>query len=247
MSPITFPNSNIPGNFPIDGSNGAGSPDGPSKAGGQQPPVVPPETNGKEKVGDRGFTPDAPGGNVDMSALRGMFVATLSPGAVLAALCVKEAAKQNEQNTTELFKRSEAVQKTMMDQAKKIEDAAFDKMCLAIAGAVASAAMSIGGSVVAAKGVGMQGDQLAANRAKTEAIQGSGQSISGIFNAIGGFVESKAQAEVKRMDAKIEQNRTVMEALKNSMQAQRDLMSKSLEFMSSMQANMNQTMGRIMG
>jgi len=31
------------------------------------------------------------------------------------------------------------------------------------------------------------------------------------------------------------------------MQAQRDLISKSLEFMNSMQSNINQTMSRIMG
>lgn len=243
MSGVNFPTTNAStGNY-IEGAGDAGS---PRKAGGlPQDPVVPDAPEGKGDVSDRGFMPDAAGANVDMTALSGMMVATLSPGALLAALCVKEAAKQNEQNTTELLKRNESVQKDIMLQAKKIEDAAYDKMALAITGAVVSATASIAAAKITVSGG--SGDALTVAKAKGEATSQFGSSLGGIFNAIGGYVESKAQAENKRLDADIEQHRTIMEVLRNSMQAQRDLISKSLEFMNSMQSNINQTMSRIMG
>ena len=244
MSGVNFPTGNVPVGNPY--MNGAEGVDPGMKAGGpQQNPTVPAEPGGKDDVSNRGFTPDAPSANVDMSALSGMMVATLSPGAMLAALCVQEAAKQNEQNTTELLKRNECVQKDIMKQADNIEDAALDKMALAITGALASAAMSAAGTIVTVRGG--TGDALTVAKSKGDAITSSGNSLNSIFNAIGGYVESKAQAENKRLDADIEQHRTMMETLRNSMQAQRDLISKSLEFMNSMQSNMNQTMSRIMG
>ncbi len=244
MSGVNFPTTNAPaGSQYIEGAGDAGS---PKKAGGlPQNPVVPGEAGGKDDVSNRGFMPDAPGANADMSALSGLMVATLSPGAMLAALCVKEAAKQNEQNTTELLKRNEAVIADINKQADKIKDAAFDKMALAITGAVVSATASVAGARTTIKGG--TGDALTVAKAKGEAISQIGGSLGGIFNAIGGYVESKAQAENKRLDADIEQNRTMMETIRNSMQAQRDLISKSLEFMNSMQSNINQTMSRIMG
>lgn len=244
MSDINFPAVNAPsGNGYVDGVGGAGVPRRSGSA--QSSPSVPdaPETKGGDI--SRGFVPDAPRGNVDMSALSGMMVATLSPGAMLAALCVTEAAKQNEQNTTELLKRNEAVIADINKQAEKIKDAAYDKMALAITGAVVSATASIAGARTTIKGG--SGDALTVAKAKGDAISQFGGSLSGIFNAIGGYVESKAQAENKRLDADIEQHRTIMETLRNSMQAQRDLIGKSLEFMNSMQSNMNQTMSRIMG
>ena len=215
------------------------------KTPGLQKDIMPEEASGRDGVSNRGFTPDACRTDADMSALRGLMVATLSPGAMLAALCVEEAAKQNEQSTAELLKRNDAIQADINSQADKIEKAAMQQMALAITGAVVSAGMSIAGAVVTCRGGG--GDALTIAKAKGDAIASSGNSISGIFNAVGGYLESKAQAENKRLDADIEQHRTVIETLKNSMQAQRDLIAKSLEFMNSMQSSMNQTMSRIMG
>ncbi len=247
MSGVNFPTSPTSTDSTyMNGTSEAGVPTPnrkPVGTDGTQP--TPPEPKNNAGVADRGFVPDAPKANADMSALSGMMVATLSPGALLAALCVKEAAKQNEQNTTELLKRNEAVIADINKQAQKIEDAAYDKMALAITGAVVSATASIAGAVVTVRGG--TGDALTVAKSKGEAISTSGNSISGILNAVGSYVESKAQAENKRLDADIEQQRTMMETIRNSMQAQRDLISKSLEFMNSMQSNMNQTMSRIMG
>ena len=54
-------------------------------------------------------------------------------------------------------------------------------------------------------------------------------------------------AEAKRLEAQQEQIRTMMEQTKQTNEALKDLVSKSLDFMSSMQANMNQTRTRILG
>lgn len=54
-------------------------------------------------------------------------------------------------------------------------------------------------------------------------------------------------AEAKRLEAQQEQIRTMMEQTKQTNEALKDLVSKSLDFMSSMQANMNQTRTKILG
>ena len=50
-----------------------------------------------------------------------------------------------------------------------------------------------------------------------------------------------------RAEAQQEQIRTMMEQTKQTNEALKDLVSKSLDFMSSMQANMNQTRTKILG
>ena len=235
------PVSNAPSNTPY--VDGAGDVVTPRKNDGVSPDTVMPEApGGKDDVKDRGFVPDAPKANTDMAPLRGMLCATLSPGAMMAALCIKEAAKMNEQNTADLMARNELVQQHMEEQAKKIEEAALTKMVLTIAGAC----ISIVGSAASA-GVSLKYGDSNTTKAISDAIANCGQNVGKCFEAGGGYVESMAQAENKRLDATIEQHRTMMEAYRNSMTAQRDLISKSLDFMNSMQSNMNQTMARIMG
>ena len=228
-------------------TGGTEGPSGPAGAPRNDPPADPavPEAPGNREMGNRGFVPDASKGNVDMADLKGLMVGTLSPGAMLAALCVKDAAQQNELNTKELMENATAVQKDIMNQAKKIEDGAYKQMCFAIAGAVASAVGSVASAKVTVSGGA--GDALIVSKAKGDAVGTIGGSIGSSLNAIGQYLNSKEQAEVKKLDAAIEQRRTMMESVKTTMQAQRDLISKSIEFMSSMQANMNQTMSRILG
>ena len=63
----------------------------------------------------------------------------------------------------------------------------------------------------------------------------------------GEFGQSMQSAEAKRLEAQQEQIRTMMEQTKQTNEALKDLVSKSLDFMSSMQANMNQTRTKILG
>lgn len=208
--------------------------------------LIPENLQGKGNDVSRGFVPDPPrNANVDPAALQGLMVATLSPGALLAALCVKDAAQQNELNTKELMENAKAVQKDMIQQADNIKSGALKQMIFSIVGSVASAAGSAAGAYVTSKAPG--GDALTRANAKAGAISTAGGSLGSTLNAIGTYLNAREQADNKKLDAAIEQRHTMMEALKTSMQAQRDLISKSLEFMSSMQANMNQTMSRIMG
>ena len=202
----------------------------------------------KADVKDRGFVPDSASPNVDMNALKGMMCASYSPGAMLAALCIKDAAQQYEQNVGEVFKRSQAIQKDIMKQADNIERGALKQMIFQIAGAVASASASIAAGVKVGK-LNAGADNLTVKQAMTNAemTMQIGKSADQTLNAIGSYLNAREQADNKRLDAAIEQSRTAMEAIKNSMQAQRDLMSKSIEFMSSMQASMNQSMAKILG
>ncbi len=240
MSQINL-HANAPSNNTyVDGAGDAGAPKKPGDI--RQDPVMPEAPGGKGNVNDRGFVPDAPKANTDMTPLRGMLCATLSPGAMMAALCIKEAAKMNEQNTADLMARNALVQQHMEEQAKKIEEAAMEKMILTIAGAC----MSMIGSVAGAKYSLSNGDSNT-TKAVSDAIANCGASVGRTFEAGGAYAESMAQAANKRLDASIEQHRTMMEAYRNSMTAQRDLINKSLDFMNSMQSNMNQTMSRIMG
>ena len=242
MSPVNFPTvSNAPSNSPyVGGPEDAGA---PKKNDGVSPDTVMPESaGGKDDVKDRGFVPDTPKANTDMVPLRGMLCATLSPGAMMAALCIKEAAKMNEQNTADLMARNELIQQHMEKQAKEIEEAAMTKMILTIAGAC----MSILGSAASAA-YSVKFGEGDVTKAVSNAIATTGQSLGHITEAVGTYYESKAQATNKRLDASIEQHRTMMEAYRNSMTAQRDLINKSVDFMNSMQSNMNQTMARIMG
>ena len=212
----------------IKGSHSSPLPEAPEKSGSPS---------------DLGVMPDAPSGDMNVQALGG-FVASLSPGAVLAALCVKEAAKQNEENVTELMKRSESVQENMRKQADNIESGAKMQMIMNIVGASASALGSIAGTVVGVRGTG---DALKINQTKGQGISQVGSSIGSILSAVGTYLNAEQEAENKRLEAENSMNNTAMETIRTSMQAQRDLINQSIEFMNSMQASRNQTLNRILG
>ena len=72
-------------------------------------------------------------------------------------------------------------------------------------------------------------------------------SVGSMFTAGGEFGQSMRSAEAKRLEAQQEQIRTMMEQTKQTNEALKDLVSKSLDFMNSMQANMNQTRTKILG
>lgn len=204
-------------------------------------PNLPEEPNDKKDV--RRFAPDAPKNNVDMSALQGM-VASMSPGAMIAALLVQEAAEQNQQNVEELMTRGTAVQEKMLKQAEHIEDGAYKQMCFAITGAVVSAAGSVVGTAVGVRGTG---DALKVNQMKGQAISQIGGNLGSILNTLGTYYNTLEQAKIKKLDASIEMDHTAMELLKSSMQAQRDLIHQSIEFINTMQASRNQALNRILG
>lgn len=120
--------------------------------------------------------------------------------------------------------------------------------------------MAAGGASlgVAAAGVGRSSsgglDMRAGNAADGQLTAAVAQSFNtmlssagSMFTAGGEFGQSMQSAEAKRLEAQQEQIRTMMEQTKQTNEALKDLVSKSLDFMSSMQANMNQTRTKILG
>ena len=74
-----------------------------------------------------------------------------------------------------------------------------------------------------------------------------GSGIAGIINAGGEYAQSLRQAEAKEIEAEQENLRTAQELLKQHNEALRDVIARALDFMNSMQANMNQTRAKILG
>ncbi|MBQ7738713.1 MAG: hypothetical protein IJT59_03560 [Desulfovibrionaceae bacterium] len=191
--------------------------------------------------------PDVPPSeNVDFSSLPKM-VGTLSPGAAFAALCIKEALAQNEQNQKQLLAQGEAVAKEMNDQADNISRGALKQMLASIAAGVFTAVGSAVASVKTLKlDANVSTNEFTQLMVPANNWQTAGKSLAEGSNSIGAYLNAREQADNKRLDAQIEWQRTAMENLKTSMQAQRDLVNKAIDFMNSMQANMNQTRTKIL-
>ncbi|MCR5814069.1 MAG: hypothetical protein K6G15_06220 [Desulfovibrio sp.] len=244
MSGINGLSSTPENNYGLTIESGQTDPITKGSRGKLENPGLPSELGQNDpSVSNRGFVPDAPSGNVDMSSLSG-FVASLSPGAMLAAVLVQDAAQQNQENVTELMKRSQSVQKSMIQQADNIKDAARDQLILTCFGAGVSMLGSAIGTFVGVRGTG---DVFKANQMRGQCISQVTANAGSILSSIGTYLNAKAQAENKILDSSIEQQHTTMEIIKNSMQQQRDLISKSIEFINTMQASRNQTLSRIMG
>lgn len=207
--------------------------------------ILPPDE--EKKTGDNAQVPDpAPNGGANVGDLKGL-CATLSPGAWLAILCVKEASQELEEGTKEILAKSEHIQTKLHEEASNIMKGAVAQLICTVAVSTASIAMS---SVSAAKSWklgGLEGGQLAAAKATPDLLNNISGATNKIGDSVGGLVNSIYQAKNKDVEATIEQARAMEESIKNHMQAQKELASKCLEFYSAMQANMNTTRAKIMG
>ncbi|MBQ9536462.1 MAG: hypothetical protein IJU79_01580 [Desulfovibrionaceae bacterium] len=204
----------------------------------------------KIKSGDKSNNisePDQPPANVNMQSLQNWIVATPSPGCALAAIMVKEAAQQNEQNQQGIMQQTEAVQKNIMEQADNIHSAAVKQLVGTLVGVAANSICATISSFQTLK-VDANVSQNAFQQAmvKPNAVAQGGRLADQTFNALGNYLSARDQADNKRLDAAIEGHRSIQESLRNSQQMQRDLMSKSLDFINSMQANTNQTRAKIL-
>lgn len=211
---------------------------------GQQGEILPPDKD--KKIGDGTHVPDEAPNTGNISALKGL-CATLSPGAWLAILCVKEAANELEQGTKDILTRSEHIQQKLKEEASNIIKGAVAQLVCTVLSSAASIALS---SVAGAKSMKLgelEGGALEAAKAVPSILNAISQGSSQIGLAVGGFVSSIYQAKNKEVESSIEQERTMEEAIRNHMQAQRELSSRCLDFYNTMQANINQTRARIMG
>lgn len=195
-----------------------------------------------------------------------------SPGSLVTALLIKNAAEQREQNAKVRQTEVDAVAKSMKQEAKMMKDMAVAQLVLGIASGVVSIAAGVvqfGGSV---KALSMQpqqvtGDGLSkAQKSFAEgasknllgsqlmtantATQGMSQSISGagaILNAYSQFVGTSGQSSFKSMEADQEQMRATREKTDSLDKALQELIQKLLAALDSVQQGQNQARARILG
>ena len=161
------------------------------------------------------------------------------------------AAEQRRTNRSIIQAQGLQIVDLMEQQADKIETGAIQKFACAVTGAVVNMAAGAASLGVAAAGVSRSSDgglnMRAGNAADGQLTAAVAQSFNSMFTAGGEFGQSMRSAEAKRLEAEQEQIRTMMEQTKQTNEALKDLVSKSLDFMNSMQANMNQTRTKILG
>ena len=187
------------------------------------------------------------------------WVALPSPAAMFASVILLDAAEQRRTNRSIIQAQGMQIAGLMMDQADKIEKGAMQKFACAVAGAVVHMAAGGASIGVAAAGVGRSSTTgrlnfMAGKAADAQLTAAVAQSFSTMISSTGSvitsggeFAEGLRNAEAKRLEAQQEQIRTMMEQTKQTNEALKDLISKSLDFMNSMQANMNQTRTKILG
>jgi len=168
------------------------------------------------------------------------WVALPSPAAMFASVILKDAAEQRRTNRSIIQAQGLQIVDLMEQQADKIETGAIQKFACAVTGAVVNMAAGAASLGVAAAGVSRSSDGGLNMRAGNAADGQLTAAVAQSFNTM-------LSAEAKRLEAEQEQIRTMMEQTKQTNEALKDLVSKSLDFMNSMQANMNQTRTKILG
>ena len=173
-----------------------------------------------------------------------------SPGAMFASIILQDAAEQRRTNRSIIQSQGMQIVDLMEQQADKIEQGAMQKFACAVAGAVVNMAAGAASIGVASAGVniGENGLNWKAGGGADSTLTGQmAQAVSTIISAGGDYAQGLRSAEGKRLEAEQEQIRTMMEQTKQTNDALKELIAKSLDFMSSMQANMNQTRTKILG
>lgn len=180
-----------------------------------------------------------------------------SPGAMFASVILQDAAEQRRTNRSVIQAQGTQIVGLMEEQADKIEKGAMQKFACAVAGAVVNMVAGAASIGVASAGVktgenglnwkaGSQADSTLTGQ-MAQAVSTLISSGGSIISAGGDYAQGIQSAEAKRLEAQQEQIRTMMEQTKQTNDALKDLIAKSLDFMSSMQANMNQTRTKILG
>lgn len=208
--------------------------------------------------------------NVNTLAPLGIWIGMPSPGALVASLIVTDSAEQRAQNKETIRSQGEAIAESMMKQAGEMRKAAALQFGMAIASSatqIASGAAAIGmltaGSVKVTQtssstttvngvsnttittGTGTKVDAQLLS-AKVNAFTSIMGGVSSALQAGGQFGASMYQAGIKEMEADQESTRAMRDALRAHNDAINELISKSLDFMNTMQQQTNQTTSRIL-
>ncbi len=165
-----------------------------------------------------------------------------APGAVVMALITEISAQQREQNKQQMWAQTEAVVKSMHDQADKMRTMAGIQLALGLTSAGVNVAAGVVQGRIATKSTG--GDMATSARAT-----GAGKAIGGGAEALGAinqFVGSMYQAEFKEMEADQEKMRAMRESLKDLSDGLKELIQKSLSSQENIQQGKNQATTRIL-
>ena len=174
-------------------------------------------------------------------------LASASPCALMAALLIQDSAQAHRENRDRIYEEGMNIASKMEEEADKLEKGAMQKFACAVTANVVNMGFAIGSGAISL-GVGKTStltNETRASLAQANTTLGGG--IAGIINAGGDYAQSMRQAEAKKIEADTERLRTEQELLKQHNEQLRDTISKALDFMNSMQANMNQTRARILG
>lgn len=171
-----------------------------------------------------------------------------SPWALVASLIIDQAQQQRQTNLTMIKTEGEMIVANIEQQADKIKEGAIQKFACALTGAalnIAGGLTSLGSHAIGMKQGAAGNPQMV--EATAQSLNGIFGSAGSMFTAGGEFGESLRSAESKELEADAERIRTTLELTKQSDEALRDLVSKSLDYINSMQSNMNQTRAKILG
>ncbi len=167
-----------------------------------------------------------------------------APGAVIMALITEVTADQRQQNKELMWAQTEAVVKSMHDQADKMRNMAVAQLVLGLASAVTTVAGGVAQAAVAAGG----GPDASAMLQSTKG-QGIGTAVGGgakALDSVGQFIGSMYQAEFKEMEADQEKMRAMRDSLKDLNDGLKELIQKSLSSAENIQQSKNQATTRIL-
>jgi hypothetical protein len=176
-----------------------------------------------------------------------------SPGAAILALLTKDAAEQRRVNKELIYQQSEEIVADIKSQAKDIRSKAIVQLVIGVcAGALSIAGGAIssckaGSALSSYKAGTIDSAQLSTMGTQIQAQQGAWSAGGGLMNTASQFAGSMYDAAMKETDAEIEKTRSAMDSLKAFNDSLTELIQKSQNTFSEIQANMNQTRAKILG
>lgn len=169
-----------------------------------------------------------------------------APGAVVLALITEISAEQRQRNRELTWAQTEAVVKSMKDQADEMRNMAVTQFVMGLASAATTVAGGIAQARVASGGAGLGNGASILLSAKA---QGVGTAVGGgakALDAANQFVGSMFQAKFKEMEADQERMRATRDSLKDLNDGLKELIQKSLSSAESIQQGRNQATTRIL-
>lgn len=218
--------------------------------------------DGDSKTADIPLLP-TPISNADINSIVDGLAGVPSLGATMMAVIVEMSAEQREASKEQTKLTTQAIVSEMNNQADTIREKASTQLGFAIAAGVISIAQGVASMTLAGMSLGKTiqaskagaGDEVFGQAkmfsdgfsSMSQGINSTGSGISGILSGLGQYYGSMSDAEIKEMDAAIEQLRYNKEMLTAFADSLKELIQKTLSTMDSIQQGQNQTRARILG